>query len=136
MSDIALQFVAEPTDRLVARFKDALTPVYTADDIEQKKVTRPGQQRKHVFDFEDGVRCIASHEVHNGRKVLHMSFSLSANSYVRVDNFMRVALAKAGMLQRKAVAPIYRELSEVAIHFVFAEYTGPDEGAATTSTGH
>lgn len=138
MNELALQFTPESVERLIARFPEALEPTYDPQEIAARKVTRPGQQRKHVFDFEDGVRCIASHEMHNGRKVLHMSFSLSANSYVRVDNFMRVALAKAGMLQRKAVAPIYRELSEVAIHFVFAEYTGPDEGAATstTSTGH
>lgn len=121
MSDIALQFVAEPTDRLVARFKDALTPVYTADDIEQKKVTRPGQQRKHVFDFEDGIRCIASHEIHDGQTVvLHMSFSLAANSYVRVDNFLNVALAKAGMLQQRPCATVHRQLTPTVLHLIYA----------------
>lgn len=130
MNELALQFTPEPVDRLIARFHEALEPTYDPQDFIDRKVPRPGQQRKHVFDFEDGVRCIASHEMHNGRKVLHLAFSLSANSYVRVDNFMRVALAKAGMLQRRAASPIYRELSEVALHFVFAEYAGPDEGSA------
>lgn len=130
MNVIALQFVPEPVDHLIARFHEALEPTYDAQEIADRKVTSPGQQRKHVFDFEDGVRCVASHEVHNGRKVLHMCFNLSANSYVRVDNFARVALAKAGMLQRKSVAPIYKTSTDVALHLMFAEYTGPDEGSA------
>lgn len=123
MSEIALQFVAEPTDRLLARFKEALTPVYDAEEIVQRKVLRPGQQRKHVFDFEDGVRVIASHEIHSGRTVLHMSVSLAANSYVRVDNFLNVALAKCGMLQARPCATIHRELTPTVLHLIYGEYT-------------
>jgi len=120
-NEFSIQFVPEPNDRLIARFQQALEPTYDAMQIAEGKVDRPGQQRKHVFDFEDGVRCVVSHEVHEGRKVLHMAFSLSANSYVRADNFQNVALAKAGMLQQRPCATIYRQLTEATLHLMYAE---------------
>jgi hypothetical protein len=47
---------------LQARYAAAVTPLYQSADIRDGRVARPGVQRKHVFDLENGVRLIVSRE--------------------------------------------------------------------------
>lgn len=59
-----LPFAPEPIEQMQARFADALTPVYDVRVLMRQ--TNPsdsiGKKRKHVFDFEDGIRLIVSME--------------------------------------------------------------------------
>lgn len=74
-----LPFESEPLEALQGRFAQALTPVYQVEDLLKKRSSetgRVGQQRKHVFDFEHGIRLILSVEhLPPSQPYLHASFS-------------------------------------------------------------
>ena len=80
-----LPYQPEPLEKLQARFADALTPIYTVQqlmqDMKRDPLARPGMRHKHVFDFEDGLRLIASVERDDRVSALltapylHVSFS-------------------------------------------------------------
>jgi hypothetical protein len=69
----------ESVESMLARFPKALEPVYATEAIREGRMPRPGQVRAHVFDFEDGVRMIASMDLDEGINgpdpFLHLSFS-------------------------------------------------------------
>jgi hypothetical protein len=66
----------EKLEDMRKRLPAALSCVYNAEDIERGVGQRPGEKRQHVFDFEDGIRCIASLDRQpDGHIYLHMSFS-------------------------------------------------------------
>jgi len=66
----------EALDVMRARLPLALSVVYKAEEIEAGRGTRPGELRQHVFDFEDGIRCIVSLDRQpNSHVYLHMSFT-------------------------------------------------------------
>ena len=56
-----LPFEPEIEEMMKARFNDALSPVYILKGVEQGG-ERPGQSRKHVFDYFDGTRLIISRD--------------------------------------------------------------------------
>lgn len=80
-----LPYEPEPFDQLQDRFHLALTPIYSVQtllkEMKLNPKSRPGMQRKHVFDFEDGLRVIASVEADDRvpalqrEPYLHVSFS-------------------------------------------------------------
>jgi hypothetical protein len=80
MKKPTLPFLPEPEAQLKARYAAALDPVYDPHEVIDGKVKRPGQQRKHVFDTEDGYRLIISRERLKGAPpVLHISVSLDVS---------------------------------------------------------
>lgn len=53
-----------------------MAPLYASADIRDGRITRPGVQRKHVFDLENGVRLVVSRERFlDGRIGVHISGS-------------------------------------------------------------
>ena len=95
-----LPWEPESLESIKARFAAALTP-----DVEFIKVIRgeqpyPGTQRQHVFDFESGIRLIASTDLGTGNShhLVHLSFGVSpdADSALReVDALKSMALSIA-----------------------------------------
>lgn len=70
-----MPFQPEPLNALKARYAKALAPVFNFMDTQIKPA--PGMKREHVFDFENGLRMIASREYHGqGKTYLHLSFGV------------------------------------------------------------
>ena len=57
-----LPFEPESIESLKARYPEAMKDTYDPNDIKDDPTQSPGKQRKHVFDFEDGLRLIASRD--------------------------------------------------------------------------
>ena len=82
---MGLPYEPETLDAIKSRFKGALKPFYAVpgtSESENRK-DRPGWKRQHVFDFEHGIRMIASHDYGHGNqhdRLLHLSFSLGPTS--------------------------------------------------------
>ena len=55
-----------------ARFHRAIEDSYDDEAVKLCLQTQPGRQRKHVFDFEDGIRLVIS--VSEGRCTVSASF--------------------------------------------------------------
>lgn len=74
-----LPFTPEPPETLCARFPHALATVYDPQLVLAGDQTAPGLNRLHVFDFTNGIRMMASVEVHRQpqeRFFLHFSFGV------------------------------------------------------------
>jgi hypothetical protein len=74
-------FQPENLDAMRARWAYALSPVYDFKKCISGEQTPPGLERKHLFDFEDGVRMIVSLEnnLPTNEQVmssLHISFGI------------------------------------------------------------
>lgn len=70
-----LEVKSESIEQLKGRFDAALEDVY-----DRNSDPRPGEQRKHVFDFENGLRLIISFDkLHDGWS-LHISASCDKDS--------------------------------------------------------
>jgi len=65
-----IPYESESTESLKARVAEALKEPYIVGER-----PRPGEQRKHVFDFEDGLRLIVSREQAGLTVVMHISAS-------------------------------------------------------------
>lgn len=75
-----MQFQAEPKASLKARFNEALTPEYDLERCLTGKQAMPGTLRKHVFDFEFGVRMIVSTDFDKMGRAVHFSFGIPPES--------------------------------------------------------
>jgi hypothetical protein len=76
-----LPFEPETEAQLMARFPAALTPDYDVREIVKHPESRPGLLRKHVFDFGDGIRMIASVDFDDQDRALHLSFSVQPSFF-------------------------------------------------------
>lgn len=78
-----LPFEPELEAEIMARFPAALAEVQDARAIERDPRLRPSLNRRHVFDFANGIRLCASRDAIDGHIVTHFSFSLS-NHFVSI----------------------------------------------------
>jgi hypothetical protein len=76
-----LEIQKEAVKALAARYSLALTPIYDPALVNEGKLIRPGQRRRHVFDSDFGIRLIISKErCPNDSVSLHVSASLITES--------------------------------------------------------
>jgi len=73
---MGLPFSPEPEESIVARYHEALRPEIDVLHVAGHPEETPWKFRKHVFDFPDGIRMIASVDKAPGLHALHLSFSL------------------------------------------------------------
>lgn len=115
-----LPFEPEKLEAIRARLPQALSVVYNYD-IVQSGGRAPGEQRQHVFDFEDGIRCILS--IDEGEQTvrhLHLSFSLRDYHQMSVAQFMhRMSAIPTEFWPDTLLVPIARFQTPRAIHFAF-----------------
>lgn len=111
----------ESLDSMKARLDAALSVVYDAAEIEAGRGKRPGELRQHVFDFEDGIRCIASLDRQiNGHVYLHMSFStIDWHGLSLPGFFARVEQIPTDFWPDQILLPMQQFMTERAVHVIF-----------------
>ena len=73
---MALQWKPEPLSDMQGRYARAVSEIYDARMARGEQL-RPGNQRRHVFDFADGLRLIVSRDrLEEGRVGIHVSGSV------------------------------------------------------------
>jgi hypothetical protein len=119
-SEPKLPFEPEERERLLARFANALTPV-----VDSNRPPAPGElplceDRRHVFDFPEGIRMIASVDRDHDVKCLHLSFGLhpTCTQIASVDALVRVAHQWAAVFVGLE-KPIHSTLTHRAFHLFY-----------------
>lgn len=77
-----LSVMSEPLVKLKARFTKAVSHPVDVQNVLAGIVPVPSGLRKHVFDFEDGMRMIVSIDIISGTYFLHVSVS-GNDSYLK-----------------------------------------------------
>jgi len=118
---MGLPFHPEPFDMLKMRFIGAMEPVYEVDRILAGEA-RPGTQRKHVFDFDDGMRMVVSRERAGDEVVLHVSVSFTGDAVVGRELICSV-IDKVNTLRGMTVPGLVKafQTSQGVVHFMFPE---------------
>ena len=75
-----IPFEPELVETMRLRYKDAVRDVVDIQKIAQKQIEPPSLNRKHVFDFYDGLRLIISRDGDGARVFLHFSASVNPGS--------------------------------------------------------
>jgi hypothetical protein len=119
-----LLFQPENVDALKARFEKALTPIYTMDGL-RKGVPRPYEQRKHVFDYDDGTRLVVSHEMLGKRVYLHCTGSMDRRCQIRSENFDNVCYTKICALAGRTLKVQQTDNEEHAVHLLLEPLIEP-----------
>jgi len=111
----------EKLEVMLKRLPAALSCVYNAQDIERGLGQRPGEKRQHVFDFEDGIRCIASLDRQtDGRVYLHMSFStVDWNGLSLPGFFARVEQIPVDFWPDTILLPVQQFMTPRAVHVIY-----------------
>jgi hypothetical protein len=116
----AQPFEPETIESVLLRFKDALTPDYDVEHIAAHPDEAPSKLRKHVFDFKDGVRMIASVDRFENVRKLHLSFSMDTPP-PEITPTLDWFLGRVNELcfQFGGGLPIQKQRTKVALHFWF-----------------
>jgi hypothetical protein len=112
-----LIFQPEPTEQLKLRFKASLNPVYTPEMIRGGK-QKANEQRKHLFDFEDGTRLCVSHEQLGQRLYLHCTGSMDRRCQIRTGNFANVCYVKLCELAGATMQVFQSDTDNLSIHLL------------------
>lgn len=83
-----LPFEAQSVDQMRARWNESKKYFYVYETIANGGI-RPGEVRANVFDFEGGLRVIASVEKKDDKRYLHLSASFGPNT-TEYRNFERL----------------------------------------------
>lgn len=121
---MGLSFQPELDEMLKLRFIAALEPVYDSQKVAAGECQRPGELRKHVFDFADGMRLIVSREEVEGVRWLHVSVGFCGAVRMRGEVMVRTVVLRVGALRGCEPPGIIRAFqSEAGVaHFLFPEY--------------
>ena len=119
-----IPFEPEGMRLMKARFAEAVRKVYELDAVEAGLEQRPGVERKHVFDFEDGMRLIVSRDRLEGEVSLHVSVSFMPGREVTGREFLVSVLSRVtDMSGGKGVEGLVQVFTSEAgvVHFLFPE---------------
>jgi hypothetical protein len=114
---MSLIFQPEPLAQLQRRFNEALTPVYTPELVKASK-TPANEQRKHLFDYEDGTRLCITHERLGQRLYLHVTCSMDRRCQIRTTNFANVCFVKLCELTGKRLHVFQTDSDNLSIHLL------------------
>ena len=130
---MAIDFEPELEETMKARFAEALEPVYDAGVPVEGM--RPGQERKHVFDFFDGSRYIVSRErLSDGELVMHVSVSFRGTGMdeppLEGRELLLSIVERVRFLRGSMVPGMVRAFAtpEGVVHMVFPEVPKELEG--------
>lgn len=125
---MSLIFQPEPLAQLQRRFKEALTPVYTPELVRDGRPPA-NEQRKHLFDYEDGTRMCITHEQLGQRLYLHVTCSMDRRCQIRTTNFANVCFVKLCELCGKRLHVFQTDADNLSIHLLcepITEATSPE----------
>jgi hypothetical protein len=83
---IALPQEPESLEKMKARFPAALAEFVDAEEIVRNPAKAPSKNRKHVFDFADGMRLIVSTDIIEKKVLVHVSVSGDARYAKSINN--------------------------------------------------
>lgn len=133
---MGLLFQPEPVQQLRARFLQALSPVYTLDLIRTGH-PKANEQRKHVFDFEDGTRLCISHEQLGQRLYMHVTCSMDKRCQIRSTNFSNVCFVKLCELAGRNLQVFQTDHGDLSIHLLCEPIReGITQGAGQPPSGN
>jgi len=89
---MGLPFEPEPLESLRARYSEAVKGITNPKVVERNPSRAPSKKRKHVFDFEDGLRLVVSVDQYQGVRVTHYSASMYPDNPHDVMDFIRLVL--------------------------------------------
>jgi len=120
----------ETMAKMKVRFSAAIAETIDVDAVNAGKVEAPSKQRKHVFDFQDGMRLIFSIDKTDGIRFVHTSAS-GSESYFKTlvgenifNGFVEDALLRMAALLGKSPNNVAAYLSgRGVLHLVFKEET-------------
>ena len=72
-----IPFEPETEEALANRYPEAIAEAINVEDIKAGKRETPGKERRHVFDFYDGLRLIISRETNGEVEFVHFSASMN-----------------------------------------------------------
>jgi hypothetical protein len=114
---MSLIFQPEPLAQLQRRFNEALTPVYTPELVKGNH-TPANEQRKHIFDYEDGTRMCITHERLGQRLYLHVTCSMDRRCQIRTTNFANVCFVKLCELTGRRLHVFQTDSDNLSIHLL------------------
>lgn len=129
-----LPFEPENEELFKERFEDALNPVCVIEDITKVGEIRPGQLRKHVFDYNDGTRLIVSRDkVADIGTFLHVSVSFCKVPPLVGKELLQSVVEKVNSL-RGVIPGIVKafESKDGVVHLLFSP-PPPDLGNTTVN---
>lgn len=123
---MALPFQPETTAQAAARIGAALEPLIDGESVQIGAQSRPGLFRRHVFDFEDGLRLIISRDDLGSGPQLHVTASIQPQTrlwkrcYAELmtgEHANRIAAARFEVISGMTMPP-FKQLSAGGIpHF-------------------
>jgi hypothetical protein len=116
-------FEPESRESMAARFAQAIAPDIDVREVERDQRKTPGLLRRHVFDFEERIRMIASTDRQEKLRALHLSFSFDPERYPNAtqEKLHELALAIAReFIGRKK--PLASSQSRKAFHVFFKPF--------------
>lgn len=114
---MSLIFQPEPSTSLQRRFIQALTPIYTPELVKSNH-PKANEQRKHLFDFEDGTRLCVTHEQLGQRLYLHVTCSMDRRCQIRTSNFANVCFVKLCELTGKRLHVFQTNSDHLSVHLL------------------
>lgn len=79
---------------------------------------KANEQRRHVFDYEDGTRLCVSHEQLGQRLYLHVTCSMDRRCQVTTTNFPNVCYVKLCELSGKTLKILQVDTDNLAVHLL------------------
>lgn len=117
-----MPFQPESEDKLKVKFPMAIEHVYTVQGMRAGE-QRAGEQRKHIFDYEDGTRLVISHERLGDRLYLHCTGSMDRRSQIKAGNFKDVCYVKVCALAGRKLNVLQVDTENVAVHLLLEPLT-------------
>lgn len=69
-----LEFKPESLESMRCRLPAALSTTYDVEALQAHRGKPPCKLRQHVFDYEDGIRCVLAVDRYRDKLILHLAY--------------------------------------------------------------
>lgn len=129
-----LPFEPESIEELKARYTDAIQEVFNPIEVAEDPDLSPGKRRKHVFDFEDGLRLIVSVDQLDSSafpRVTHYSASLveylcDINQFEKPIDYVEFVVERINKIRPRAMfGKVVTKIDKGVLHVYYDENQMP-----------
>lgn len=125
---MSLEFKPESYEEMKERYPLAVKDLIDTNLVKEGFIDPPSRDRKHVFDYPDGLRLIVSLDLAEGRKFLHVSAS-GNDKYIKsvkdegFDGLMEDVMLRLLALRGKETSDQVKGFMSAggALHLMFKE---------------